>query len=455
MLLYLTVRRATAGSRRAAFRAGKKAAARVRPATMTTLKIVRARGSWKVMWAVLEDDEEGAVEPEIDEGHDAHRHEGEDYPRQHAADGEEAGLEEEEAPHLAALHAYGAHRAYLADALVHDDAEGVGDAHHDDEEEHDEDDEAGRVEDVDDLLHLLEHVVEGQHPVLDARPGLLLGLAHHGAHEVLRLVGLAALEDRRLLAQVLVEVEAVLVHALEGGQVEAEGLVILGLEVEELVDVGLVGVARHGAEDARIDGDAGYRELADVVLAGVGLHLHEDAVAHPHVEPLGDGLGDDQALPVLHALHAPRKEHEPVGEEGLVGEVHAVDGELCGLAREHEAALERRALGDVFGGNAHFLGGLHEGEVVADDLVFLARGRFLDALDEDVARRQVGEVLADVGDEGPDEAVDYRDDHYAEGYRAPEQEGPLLLAREVAKSELDYFHLHPPIRLAWRAPAGP
>ena len=119
------------------------------------------------MWPFLRMMNRGLLRPKLSEGHPAHDDEGEDDAGEHAADREEARLEEEEAAHLAALHPYRAHRADLADALVHDDAEGVHDPHHDDEEEYEQDDEAGRVEDVDDLLHLREHVVEGEHPVLD------------------------------------------------------------------------------------------------------------------------------------------------------------------------------------------------------------------------------------------------------------------------------------------------
>ena len=71
-----------------------------------------------------------------------------------------------------------------------------------------------RVEHIDDLLHLLEVVVERQHPVLDACPGFLLGPGHHAPHEILLLVPAPSVEDLRLLAQVVVEGEAVLVHAL-------------------------------------------------------------------------------------------------------------------------------------------------------------------------------------------------------------------------------------------------
>ena len=125
MLLYFTVRRATAGSRRAAILAGKKAAAEGQGRDDGHVEYRPPQLDPEGHVAVLQDDEERAVEAEVVQGHPAHDDEGEHDAGEHAAYREEGRLEEEQAPDLVALHPDGAHRPDLPDALVHDDAESV------------------------------------------------------------------------------------------------------------------------------------------------------------------------------------------------------------------------------------------------------------------------------------------------------------------------------------------
>ena len=177
---------------------------------------------------------------------------------------------------------------------------------------------------------------------------------------------LSLLEDGHLGLEGLVEGRAIAVHPVEGGQVEADGLVLVRREVEELVDVVLVRIAGHVADDARVVGDARHGELAHVLLSSPGLELDEDAVSRAHAKALCYGLRYDDALAVGHALEPALLEDEALGQEGLAREVHAGDGKAGAASLVAEGRLEAGALGDVPGGDARRHGRVHDLLVVAD-----------------------------------------------------------------------------------------
>jgi hypothetical protein len=368
---------------------------------------------------------------------------GGDYACNSAGYGQEAGFEQEHGPYAAPLYTHGPHGAYLADALEHDHAEGVGYAHHDDDEQHHQDHRCRAVQGHDYLLNLGQELVYVEQAVLHAFPFFLGLLPEHGLElgsGAVFILG-SALEDLHRAGQVLVDRSRRLVGEPEALQHYAHGLVFLRCQAQEFVGVAQMGIRGHLSQDAGVKTDACKGKLAYIVLAGHRLHLHQEPVADLYIQPGCDLLGQDKAVRIIHGFPGAVLQEQSFTQEGLPLKVSAGHGGAYLLAFEDQGSHELRTPGYVLHRGS---GGCHrgaQGPVVPDHRQFLVALRFLGAAYEYVPCGQMGEILCHIGREGPGKAVYQGYYHDAEGYGASEQQTAFLLPAQVAQGYGCYrFH---------------